>query len=470
MIFPVILSGGSGTRLWPLSRAGYPKQFLPLLGKESLFQLTLERLINLPNCVAPRVICNEEHRFLIAEQARELGIKPSSILLEPLARNTAPAVTLAALQMLSEGKQDGLMLILPSDHVIANPTAFYEAVEAAAIPASDGYLVTFGIVPTSPETGYGYIKAAEKLTAECFKVAQFVEKPDLTTAESYLASGEYFWNSGMFLIKAATYLEEIAKHSPAILTACEAALAHTQSDLDFCRIDADAFAAGPSDSIDYAVMEKTDRTAVVPLDAKWSDVGAWPAVWEVLARDVDGNAYQGDVFIESSQNSYVHADHRLVSLLGVENLMVIETADAVLVAHKDHAQDVKKIVEKLKKADRSESHIHRKVYRPWGSYDSVDEGSHFKVKHIVVKPGERLSLQLHHKRTEHWVVVSGTAKVTVGEEVKTLTADQSIYIPVGAVHCLENPGTELLDLIEVQTGAYLGEDDIVRLEDRYGRK
>ena len=469
MIFPVILSGGSGTRLWPLSRSGYPKQFLPLLGKESLFQLTLERLINLPNCATPRIICNEEHRFIIAEQARELGMKPSSILLEPLARNTAPAATLAALQMLSEGKSDGLMLILPSDHVIANPDAFYEAVNAATIPASHGYLVTFGIVPTHPETGYGYIKSATKLTEQSFNVARFVEKPDLAAAKSYLASGNYFWNSGMFLIKASIYIEEVSKHSPAILEACKAALQQTQSDLDFCRIDAKAFANCPSDSIDYAIMEKTERAALVPLDANWNDVGAWPAVWEVLKRDSNGNAHQGDVFIESSQNSYVHADHRLVSLLGVEDLMVIETSDAVLVAHKNHAQDVKKIVERLKKAGRTESDTHRKVFRPWGSYDAVDEGARFKVKHITVKPCERLSLQLHHKRTEHWVVVSGTAKVTVGDDIKILTADQSIYIPVGTVHCLENPGKDPLDLIEVQTGAYLGEDDIVRLDDRYGR-
>jgi mannose-1-phosphate guanylyltransferase len=469
-IFPVILSGGSGTRLWPLSRSGYPKQFLPLLGAESLFQLTLNRVKLIPNSENPRVICNEEHRFLIAEQAHEIDVKLESILLEPIARNTAPAVTLAALQLKSENKNDDLMLILPSDHIIANPYAFYQAIEKASVAASMGHLVTFGILPTQPETGYGYIKRGDDHKDGSFKVEQFVEKPNLDKAKSYLASGDYFWNSGMFLFKVSTFLDEIKLHSPDILNSCEKAFSNLQKDLDFCRIDKEAFTNCPSDSIDYAVMEKTQHAAVVPLDAEWNDVGAWPAVWEVLQKDTQGNAHQGDVIIESSNNNYVHANHRLVSLLGVKDLMVIETSDVVLVTHKDHAQDVKKIVDQLKKSKRTEHETHRKVFRPWGAYDSIDSGKNFQVKRITVKPGERLSLQLHHKRSEHWVVVSGTAKVRIGDDTKTLNENESIYIPMGTVHSLENPGELPLELIEVQTGSYLGEDDIVRLEDRYGRK
>jgi mannose-1-phosphate guanylyltransferase len=469
-IFPVILSGGSGTRLWPLSRSGYPKQFLPLLGAESLFQLTLDRVKFIPNSENPRVICNEEHRFLIAEQAHEIDVKLTSILLEPIGRNTAPAVTLAALQLKYENKNDDLMLILPSDHIIANPNAFYQAIEKASVAASKGHLVTFGILPTQPETGYGYIKRGDDHKDGSFKVEQFVEKPNLDKAKAYLASTDYFWNSGMFLFKVSTYLDEIKTHSPEILKACEKSLANLQKDLDFSRIDKEAFTNCPSDSIDYAVMEKTQQAAVVPLDAEWNDVGAWPAVWEVLQKDTQGNAHQGDVIIESSNNNYVHANHRLVSLLGVKDLMVIETSDVVLVTHKDHAQDVKKIVDQLKKSKRTEHETHRKVFRPWGAYDSIDSGKNFQVKRITVKPGERLSLQLHHKRSEHWVVVSGTAKVRIGDDTKTLNDNESIYIPMGTVHPLENPGTLPLELIEVQTGSYLGEDDIVRLEDRYGRK
>ncbi len=469
-IFPVILSGGSGTRLWPLSRSGYPKQFLPLLGKESLFQLTLNRVKSIPNSEDPRVICNDEHRFLIAEQAHEIAVKLASILLEPVAKNTAPAVTLAALQLQSEGKNDDLMLILPSDHIIANPDAFYNAVQNASDAASKDHLVTFGILPTQPETGYGYIKTGDDLKDGSFKVDQFVEKPNLERAKEYIKLGNYLWNSGMFLFKVSTFLNEIKSHSPEILNACEQALAHSKQDLDFCRIDKEAFSSCPSDSIDYAVMEKTKQAAVVPLDASWNDVGAWPAVWDVLHKDKNGNAHQGDVIIESSNNNYVHANHRLVSLLGVEDLMVIETSDVVLVTHKDHAQDVKKIVDHLKKEDRTEHTTHRKVFRPWGSYDSVDQGPRFQVKRIIVKPGERLSLQVHHKRSEHWVVVSGTAKIRIGDDIKTLSENESTYIPVGTVHSLENPGEIPLEIIEVQTGSYLGEDDIIRLEDRYGRK
>jgi mannose-1-phosphate guanylyltransferase/mannose-6-phosphate isomerase len=470
MIHPIILSGGSGSRLWPLSRTGYPKQFLPLLGEDSLFQKTLERIKSIPDAESPRVICNEEHRFLVVEQAQEIDVKPTSILLEPIARNTAPAVTLAALQLQSEGKTDDLMLILPSDHIIANPNAFYQAIEKASVAASKGHLVTFGILPTQPETGYGYIKKGLDHKDGSFKVEEFVEKPDLDKAKAYLASGNYFWNSGMFLFKVSAFLDEIKLHSPDILHACEKALVNLQKDLDFSRIDKEAFTNCPSDSIDYAVMEKTQHAAVVPLDAEWNDVGAWPAVWEVLQKDNQGNAHQGDVIIESSNNNYVHANHRLVSLLGVEDLMVIETSDVVLVTHKDQAQDVKKIVDQLKKSKRTEHETHRKVFRPWGAYDSIDSGKNFQVKRITVKPGEKLSLQLHHKRSEHWVVVSGTAKIRIGDETKTLNENESIYIPIGTMHSLENPGKLPLELIEVQTGSYLGEDDIVRFEDRYGRK
>ena len=470
ILHPIIMSGGSGTRLWPLSRSGYPKQFLNLVGVRSLFQLTLNRVASIPQSSEPRVICNEEHRFIIAEQAHEIEIKLSNILLEPVARNTAPAVTLAALQLQSEKKDNDLMLILPSDHIIGDPDAFYTAIEKAALSAKNGNLVTFGILPTQPETGYGYIKVGEDLNNGSFKVGQFVEKPNLETAESYLASGDYFWNSGMFLFKVSTFLDEIKIHAPEILVACQKALSKTTVDLDFTRIDKEAFMNCPSDSIDYAVMEKTKRAAVVPLDAKWNDVGAWPAVWDVLNKDIHGNAHHGDVIIESSSNNYAHANHRLVSLLGVKDLMVIETPDVVLVAHKDFSQDVKKIVDHLKKEKRTEHETHRKVFRPWGSYDSIDSGQRFQVKRIVVKPGERLSLQLHHKRSEHWVVVSGTAKVRIGDETKMLSENESIYIPIGTIHSLENPETTPLEIIEVQTGEYLGEDDIVRLEDRYGRK
>jgi mannose-1-phosphate guanylyltransferase len=362
------------------------------------------------------------------------------------------------------------MLILPSDHIIANPNAFYQAIEKASFAATKGHLVTFGILPTQPETGYGYIRKGNDHKDGSFKVEEFVEKPNLDKARAYLASGDYFWNSGMFLFKVSTYLDEIKTHSPEILKACEKSLANLQKDLDFSRIDKEAFTNCPSDSIDYAVMEKTQHAAVVPLDAEWNDVGAWPAVWEVLQKDTQGNAHQGDVIIESSNNNYVHANHRLVSLLGVKDLMVIETSDVVLVTHKDHSQDVKKIVDQLKKSKRTEHETHRKVFRPWGAYDSIDSGKNFQVKRITVKPGERLSLQLHHKRSEHWVVVSGTAKVRIGDETKILSENESIYIPMGTVHSLENPGELPLELIEVQTGSYLGEDDIVRLEDRYGRK
>ena len=476
-IIPVILSGGSGSRLWPLSRALRPKQFLGLTDELTLFQLTLERLRGLVDPLQPIVVANDDHRFLVAEQCLEHGVKPSALILEPIARNTAPAIAVAALAAKAHaGAQnaDPVLLVLPSDHVFKNNQAFQQAVRVGEQAALAGAMVTFGIVPTAPETGYGYVKAsatqaAAHVTPGSQAVEAFVEKPDLETAKKYLASGNYFWNSGMFMFRASTYLAELKSHNPAMYAACEQALALAKKDLDFVRLDKDTLAQSPSDSIDYAVMEKTKKAVVVPLDAGWSDVGAWSAVWEVLPQDANGNAVRGDVMVEGSKNCYVHADYRLVSLLGVENVVVIETSDAVLVAHKDKAQDVKKLVDRLKAEGRSEVQMHREVFRPWGSYDSVDNGHRYQVKRITVKPGAKLSLQMHHHRAEHWVVVSGTAKVRLGDKDVLLSENQSIYIPIGEVHSLENPGKVNLELIEVQSGSYLGEDDIVRLEDKYGR-
>ncbi|WVN42074.1 mannose-1-phosphate guanylyltransferase/mannose-6-phosphate isomerase [beta proteobacterium MWH-UniP1] len=476
-IIPVILSGGSGSRLWPLSRALRPKQFLGLTDELTLFQLTLERLRGLVDPLQPIVVANDDHRFLVAEQCLEHGVKPSALILEPIARNTAPAIAAAALAAKAHaGAQnaDPVLLVLPSDHVFKNNQAFQQAVRVGEQAALAGAMVTFGIVPTAPETGYGYVKASASQTAAHVTpgsqaVEAFVEKPNLETAKKYLASGNYFWNSGMFMFRASTYLAELKSHNPAMYAACEQALALAKKDLDFVRLDKDTFAQSPSDSIDYAVMEKTKKAVVVPLDAGWSDVGAWSAVWEVLPQDANGNPVRGDVMVEGSKNCYVHADYRLVSLLGVENVVVIETSDAVLVAHKDKAQDVKKLVDRLKAEGRSEVQMHREVFRPWGSYDSVDNGHRYQVKRITVKPGAKLSLQMHHHRAEHWVVVSGTAKVRLGDKDVLLSENQSIYIPIGEVHSLENPGKVNLELIEVQSGSYLGEDDIVRLEDKYGR-
>lgn len=476
-IVPVILSGGSGSRLWPLSRALRPKQFLGLTDELTLFQLTLERLRGLVEPLRPIVVANDDHRFLVAEQCLEHRIKPSALILEPIARNTAPAIAVAALAAKAQSaaqNSDPVLLVLPSDHVFKNNQAFQQAVRVGEQAAVAGAMVTFGIVPTAPETGYGYVKAsatqsAAHVTAGSQAVEAFVEKPNLETAKSYLASGNYFWNSGMFMFRASTYLAELKSHNPAMYAACEQALDLAKRDLDFVRLDKDAFAQSPSDSIDYAVMEKTKKAVVVPLDAGWSDVGAWSAVWEVLPQDTSGNATRGDVMVEGSKNCYVHADYRLVSLLGVENVVVIETSDAVLVAHKDKAQDVKKLVDRLKAEGRSEVQMHREVFRPWGSYDSVDNGHRYQVKRITVKPGAKLSLQMHHHRAEHWVVVSGTAKVRIGDKDVLLSENESIYIPIGEVHSLENPGKVNLELIEVQSGSYLGEDDIVRFEDKYGR-
>jgi len=463
-IIPVILSGGSGTRLWPLSRESYPKQFLPLTSEDSMLQATWKRVEGLTAC-RPLVVGNQEHRFMIAEQLREAGATPAAILLEPIGRNTAPAIAVAALEATATG-EDALLLVLPSDHVIQDVGAFHATVRSAAAAAEAGQLVTFGIVPTAPETGYGYIKAASKdgLSA----VERFVEKPDLATAQDYVASGQYFWNSGMFLIRASRYLEELQRLAPDMLATCREALHKARRDEDFVRLDAEAFAGCPADSIDYAVMEHTPHAAVVPLEAGWSDLGSWAALWEISDKDAAGNAHRGDVIAIDCRNTYAHGQ-RLITLIGLEDVVVVETEDAILVGHRDQLQKVKDLVGTLKSDGRSHAVWHRKVYRPWGAYDSVDAGERFQVKRITVKPGASLSLQMHHHRAEHWIVVSGTARVTRGQETLLLTENQSTYIPLGVVHRLENPGKLPLELIEVQSGSYLGEDDIVRFEDVYGR-
>ena len=464
-MIPVILSGGSGTRLWPLSRDAFPKQFLALVGHDSMLQATWHRVAPLASG-APIVVAGETHRFMVAEQLREVGCADATILLEPLARDTAPAIAAAALEATRDGA-DPLLLVLPSDHVIADADAFRAAVRAAGAAAEAGALVTFGIVPTGPETGYGYIKAAAGEGVRA--VERFVEKPDAATAAAYVASGDYAWNSGMFLFRASAYLAELERHQPAMLAACREALARARRDVDFVRLDQAAFAASPSDSIDYAVMEKTARAAVLAIDVGWNDVGSWAALWQVAEQDGDGNAHHGDVLARDCRDTLAWGEGRLLALLGLRDVVVVDTADAVLVAHKDHVQDVKAIVAELKRRGRAETSLHRKVYRPWGHYDSVDVGERFQVKRITVTPGAALSLQMHHHRAEHWIVVSGTAKVTRGDEVILLGENQSTYIPLGVKHRLENPGVVPLELVEVQSGSYLGEDDIVRFEDVYGR-
>jgi mannose-1-phosphate guanylyltransferase/mannose-6-phosphate isomerase len=467
-ILPVILAGGFGTRLWPLSRHGYPKQFLALFTENSLFQDTLKRLNGIERVLPPLVICNDEHRFIVAEQAKNIGHSLGGILLEPQAKNTAPAIALAALKAIANG-QDPLLLVLPSDHIFSEPLAFHAAVDLAAYVAQSGLLVTFGIIPTRPETGYGYIKAGLALNENVFKVERFVEKPDSAKAQNYLDAGDYFWNSGMFLFHASAYLDELGKHQPEIIKACQLSMEHSVTDRDFCRVSVTAFAACPSFSVDYAVMEKTSLAAIVPLEAGWNDVGAWPAVREASTQDPHGNSTRGDVLLEDARNNYINAQSRLVCVLGLENITLIETSDVVLVMHHDRSQDVKKIVDTLKKKNRTEAIWPRKVVRPWGSYDAIDEGHRYKVKRIIVNPGEKLSLQMHHHRAEHWIVVSGTALVTVEGQQQLVTENQSTYIPLGHIHRLENPGKVDLHMIEVQSGTYLGEDDIVRLEDAYGR-
>jgi len=467
VLLPVIMAGGSGTRLWPLSRHLFPKQFHALIGEHTMLQETVLRLQG-SGSASPLIICNEEHRFLTAEQMLEIGFQHPRILLEPVSRNTAPAITLAALLALAE-EHDPLLLILAADHLIQDIAAFHSAVAKAKVLAEAGKLVTFGIVPDKPETGYGYIKRGADLGQSGFIVDRFEEKPDRSKAEAFLAGGDYYWNSGMFLFRASRYLEELKRHAPEIFAACSKAMKALRPDVDFVRIDEEAFRTCPSNSIDYAVMEKTDVAAVVPFDASWSDIGSWSALWSVANRDVDGNAVKGDVIAVRSTNNLVRSESRLVALVGVEDLVVIETKDAILVGHRSHVQDVKEIVEKIRDDERREHLNHRQVYRPWGHYDSIDTGDRDQVKRITVKPGAKLSLQMHHHRAEHWVVVRGTAKVYKGDQTLMLGENQSIYIPLGEVHALENPGKIPLELIEVQSGSYLGEDDIVRFEDRYGR-
>lgn len=469
MIFPVVLSGGSGTRLWPLSRSAFPKQLLPLSSEQSMLQETLLRISGLNDLGDPIVICNQDHRFIVAEQMRLIDVKPSSIVLEPVGRNTAPAATLAALQ-LAQTDPDAIMLLLPADHVINDVAAFHRAVEEGVVAVKHGNLVCFGIVPHAPETGYGYIQQGESLNGcKAHRVARFIEKPDSVKAQSLLAAGGHYWNSGMFLFSCKQFLDEMEKFRPDILAACKAALAGSHRDLDFCRLDEKAFKDCPSDSIDYAVMERTDSAAVVPADIGWYDIGAWSALWDVGAKDQQGNVVRGDVYLDGVNNSLVRAESRMVAAIGLTDVVIVETADAVLVADKRSAQDVKKVVDYLKKNGRTEHEFHTRVFRPWGWYEGIDEGERFQVKRIAVKPGAALSLQMHHHRAEHWIVVKGTAKVTRGDEVFLVGENESTYIPLGTRHRLENPGKVDLEMIEVQSGSYLGEDDIVRFEDVYGR-
>ena len=493
IVQPVVLSGGSGTRLWPLSREKYPKQLLPLIGEDSLLQATVRRTDGIQGAALapPMVVCNEEYRFVIAEQLRLMG-KPGTIVLEPTGRNTAPALTLAALAAVADGA-DPVLLVMPADHVITDTAAFRAVVAQGAALAGQGLVVTFGITPDAPETGYGYIQAGDALPArpaetgpvaasDARLIARFVEKPNLKTAQEYLAQGSYLWNSGLFMMRASVWLTAISECRADILAACDAAWQGVKRDGEFVRVGKEAFGGCPSDSIDYAVMERITASSrvgkaagqlpvgvVIPLQAGWSDVGAWDALWQVLPKDDDGNVAQGDVMLHDCRNTLALSGGRLVACVGVDDLVVVETADAILVAHKNHTQDVKKIVDGLKQRGRPEGQIHRKVFRPWGWYDGVDAGARFQVKRIVVKPGGTLSLQMHHHRAEHWIVVSGTAKVTRGEETFLVSENQSTFIPLGTTHRLENPGKVALEMIEVQSGSYLGEDDIVRFEDVYGR-
>nr|WP_028672351.1 mannose-1-phosphate guanylyltransferase/mannose-6-phosphate isomerase [Saccharospirillum impatiens] len=467
MIIPVLLAGGTGSRLWPTSRELYPKQCLALLDEQfSLAQNTIRRLKSAGIETAPIIVCNEEHRFLIAQQMADMGTK-AELILEPEGRNTAPAIALAAFQAL-ERDAEATLVVLPADHVMNDTEAFRTSVQEAIVQSKHEFLVTFGIKPLYAETGYGYIEAAE--TDATSAVIAFREKPDADTAARYLAAGNYFWNSGMFVFKARVYLEELKQHQPAIYEATRAAMANKYADLDFIRVDAEAFAKSPSDSIDYAIMERTNRAVVVPYTGDWSDIGAWSALYDLSEKDGQDNVLQGDVLTEDSAGNLIRAESRLVAAIGVQNMAIIETDDAVVVVPRERAQDVKFIVNQLKAAGRTEHHVHARVHRPWGSYKTINLGERHQVKRITVKPGEKLSVQMHHHRAEHWVVVSGTANVTIGEKTSMLSENESVYIPIGTVHALENPGRIALELIEVQTGSYLGEDDIVRFTDRYGRK
>ncbi|MGK5008310.1 mannose-1-phosphate guanylyltransferase/mannose-6-phosphate isomerase [Janthinobacterium sp. MDB2-8] len=467
-LVPVILCGGSGTRLWPLSREGYPKQFLRLSGKTSMLQQTLQRLAGIDALAPALLVCNESSRFIVAEQLREIGLNNARMVLEPMRRNTAPAIATAALQAMENG-DDPVLLVLPSDHVILDTPKFHRAINLARDAAEQGNLLTFGITPTGPETGYGYIRAEGGAAGQVQRIVEFVEKPALALAEQYIASGDYFWNSGMFVFRASRYLEELERFQPAVVAACREALAKAKIDLDFIRLDHDAYAVSPDIAVDYAVMERTSHAATIALDAGWNDIGSWAAVFEVAKKDANNNSAQGDVLMQDCNDCLVHGNNRLVTAIGMRNTVIVETADAVLVMDADQAQHTKTLVAQLIAKDRAEATMHREVFRPWGSYDSIGNGERFQVKRITVKPGAKLSLQMHHHRAEHWIVVSGTAKITNGDKEYLLTENQSTYIPLGVVHSLANPGKVPLELIEIQSGSYLGEDDIVRFEDCYGR-
>lgn len=467
-IHPVLLSGGSGTRLWPLSRALYPKQLQPLVTGNTMLQDTALRLHGQPGVAPPIIICNNDHRFVIGEQLQAKGIAPDAIILEPVGRNTAPAVAVAALHLLGHAP-DAIMAVLPADHAIADTTGFQTAIQHASLLAQQGKLVTFGIRASRPHTGYGYIERGAALGDGAYAVARFKEKPDAATAAEYLASGRYDWNGGIFVFRADRLIEEMERLQPAVMAACRLALARAGRDLDFLRLDADAFAASPNISIDYAVMEHTQDAAVIPVDIGWNDVGAWGALWDITAKDRDGNVVMGDAILRDVKNSYVRGERLLLAVLGLEDVLVVETGDAVLVADRKRAEEVKDIVAELKRRGREEEQSHRRHYRPWGWYEGIDDGDRFQVKHLMVKPGGKLSLQMHHHRAEHWVVVSGTGSITRGEEVVLLGPNESTYIPIGMKHRLENPGKIPLHLVEVQSGGYLGEDDIVRLDDVYKR-
>ncbi|MCF8475256.1 MAG: mannose-1-phosphate guanylyltransferase/mannose-6-phosphate isomerase [Emcibacter sp.] len=466
-MIPIILSGGSGSRLWPLSRSLYPKQFLAMNSEFSMFQETLRRLEGLDQN-PPIVICNAEHRFLAAEKLRELGLSSCSIILEPEGRNTAPAIAVTALAALKEA-EDPILLILPADHTIKDQTKFHQAIKIAERLAKDGALVTFGIVPDTPHTGYGYIKRGTDEKNGGYNVEKFVEKPNMETAQKFLKDGHYLWNSGMFMFRASRYLEELEKFQPDVVRYAREALENSSKDFDFTRLEAKLFAKCPSISIDYAVMEHTQNAHVVPLDAGWSDIGSWSSLWDICDKDKEGNTLLGDIIAKDTRNSYILAEHKLVATVGISDLIIVDTKDALLVVHKSKSEDVKEIVESLKKSKRPEANIHREVYRPWGKYDSIGFGDRDQVKRITVNPGAKLSLQMHHHRAEHWIVVKGSARVTKGEDVFMVNENESTYIPIGTVHALENPGVIPLEMIEVQSGSYLGEDDIVRFEDKYGR-
>jgi len=467
-IIPVILSGGSGTRLWPLSRKQHPKQYLSLAGNNTMLQETILRLSGLDNLADPIIVCNADHRFLVAEQCQQIDIKNPVILLEPVGKNTAPAIAAAALQSLKQ-TDDAVLLVLSADHVIQDVEAFHQAINVASSQAQEGKLATFGIVPTDANTGYGYIKSSKGTIDGTYKVEEFVEKPDLETAQSYLEKGNYLWNSGMFMFKAAVLIKELTTHSPEIIVSVNNAVNNAEQDLDFIRLDKQAFESSPSDSIDYALMEKSDNVVVVPLDARWNDIGTWSALHDIGIKDTNGNVIKGDAITQDTTNTYINANHHIVATIGVDNLIVVDTSDATFIATQGKAQEVKSLVESLQADGRDEGVMHRKVYRPWGWYDSIESGKHFQVKRLHVNPGAKLSLQMHHKRAEHWVVVHGTATVTNGDKIFDLNKGESTYIPLGVTHALENNTQNPLEIIEVQSGAYLGEDDIVRFEDIYGR-